>query len=204
MSPNVPKPNGTTNNDKATAPHVCTVSVLLSRTLNFSSRTRTQATVGGGGGGGGGGATSEDGAGTKLNDDNEGNIHQQTGEDVFFVDGTGRVTAGGGLETGPIGNLVAKGGLVSEGSTVLERKRAIRGGADPGASGQGGDKGGRVWNTEGGEGDEVEVDANLGTFFEVPDDGREGSANVLRIKVWACCGCASAFGPLTAQQGCFW
>ncbi len=36
---------------------------------------------------------------------------------------------------------------------------------------------------EEGEGGGIEVDASIGTYFEVPDDGREGSANVLRIKV---------------------
>lgn len=139
-----------------------------------------------GGRGGGGGATSEDGIGTKQNVGQERQVHDQNGEDVFFVDGTGRVTAGGGLETGPIGNLVAKGGLVSEGSTVLERKRAVREDPDSHRSGGEGGRGERAWNSEGGEGGWVEVDANLGTFFEIPDDGREYSANNLRIKVRLC------------------
>lgn len=144
---------------------------------------------------GGGGATPEDGVGPKPNDDNDEDSHGKNAEDVFFVDGTGRVTAAGGLESGPVGTLVAKGGLVSEGSMVLERKRAVRAGSGFSASGGAGVRGGSVWNGEDGEGGGVEVDASLGTFFEVPDDGREGSANVLRIKVlvvfsvlgsWAC------------------
>lgn len=105
-------------------------------------------------------------------------------QDVFFVDGTGRVTAAGGLETGPAGRLTAKGGLVTEGSTVLGRRRATRREIDTHALGVQVDgeanragAGGRVIVGE------VEVDASLGTFFEVPDDGREGSANILRIKV---------------------
>ena len=129
---------------------------------------------------------------TNVNDEKDGaGVHEQGGEDVFFVDGTGRVTADGGLETGPIGSLVAKGGLVSEGATVLERKRAVRDGADPGGDGEGGG---------------VEVDANLGTFFEVPDDGREGSANVLRIKVWSRLGgCVLGFWVCCPQSSrCCW
>eukprot|EP00903_Cladosiphon_okamuranus_P017553 g16167.t1 len=152
------------------------LSISAPESAPSSSFRLLQATVGGGG------ATPEDGAGTKSNDDDEGGFHGQNGDDVFFVDGTGRVTAGGGLETGPIGTLVAKGGLVSEGSTVLERKRAARDDSDFGASGGADARGGGVWNTEDGEGGGVEVDASLGTFFEVPDDGRKGSANVLRIK----------------------
>lgn len=66
---------------------------------------------------------------------------------------------------------------------MLERKRAVRGDADPSASWGEGGRGERVSTGRDREGDGVEVDANHGTFFEVPDDGREGSANVLRIKV---------------------
>lgn len=110
---------------------------------------------------------------------------QERQQEVFLVDGTGRVTAVGGLETGPSGNLVARGGLVSEGPTVLERRRAIRGGkaddaveAKNGRTGDGSDVGDR----KGGD-PVVVVDASIGTFFEVPDDGLEGSPNELRIKV---------------------
>lgn len=135
------------------------------------------------------GGTDGGGGPTNGDDKKEGEVCGQNGEDVFFVDGTGRVTAAGGLETGPIGTLVAKGGLVSEGSTVLERKRAVRDVADPGEDGEGGG---------------VEVDASLGTFFEVPDDGREGSANILRIKVRL--GFVAAFAVFvwvcTTQSGC--
>ena len=111
----------------------------------------------------------------------------QTGSqphEVFSVDGTGRVSAAGGLDTGAEGVVVAGGRLVSKGATVLEQRRAIRdgGSVDADSGGEGG----------GGGGEGVEVDADLGTFFEVPDDGIEGSANVLRIKV--CCGFVCFFG----------
>ena len=152
----------------------------------------------GGAGEGGGGATSENGVGPNRNHNKEGEIDEQSGDDVFFVDGNGRVTARGGLEAGPIGNLVAKGGLVSEGSTVFERKRAVRDRAGPGASRKGG---GASTIENGGEG-EVEVDASLGTFFEVPDDGREGSANVLRIKV-SCRGLGGLAGICCWSCGMF-
>lgn len=79
-----------------------------------------------------------------------------------MVDGTGRVTAAGGLETHEGGHAVFGGKLTSKGPTVLERRRATR-------------------DLQG----VVEVDASVGTFFEVPDDGVAGSANVLRIKVTA-------------------
>lgn len=179
------------------APRLCATSVFYPLLLIAPRESEQQATVGGGGVGRGGGATHE-------YDDKEGEVREQQGEEVFFVDGTGRVNAGGGLETGPSGNLVAKGGLVSEGSTVLERKRAVRGGTGPGASGGDGEKGGSVWNSEDGEGGGVEVDANLGTFFEVPDDGREGSANFLRIKVGSCCWLCIGLGVLAAESCCCW
>lgn len=115
------------------------------------------------------------------------NNDESDGEEVFFVDGTGRIAAAGGLETGPAGSLVAKGGLVSQRSTILERKRAIRdeagGGNASAKSGRGGAGAVSGGSDEEEEGGGVEVDASIGTFFEVPDDGREGSANVLRIKV---------------------
>lgn len=74
---------------------------------------------------------------------------------------------------------------------MLERRRAIRREADTDALGVYGDGQGGGGGRGGGtnsdprrvSGGVVEVDASLGTFFEVPDDGREGSANILRIKV---------------------
>lgn len=93
-----------------------------------------------------------------------------------MVDGTGRVSASGGLETGTTGNVVAGGGLVSKGKTVLEKQSATRVSYADGVGGRGGGHG---------EAGGVEVDASLGTFFDLPDDGRKGSANVLSIKVRA-------------------
>lgn len=121
---------------------------------------------------------------------------EQEEQEVFAVDGTGRVTATGGLETGKSGGgIVAGGGLVSSGKTVLERRQAIRTGRSVGdrhrnqssttatedTQGEGeGDEGGEEGNPRT---EEVEVDASLGTFFEVPDDGLVGSTNSLRIAV---------------------
>lgn len=125
------------------------------------------------------------GGGNQTEADNlEQTTKRQSGEEVFVVDGTGRVTATGGLETGPSGNLVAKGGLVSRGTTILEQRRAVRHTdsaprADSDDDGDGAESG-----DERSSG--VEVDASLGTFFEVPDDGRAGSPNILRIKVRLC------------------
>ncbi|CAM9302579.1 unnamed protein product [Ectocarpus fasciculatus] len=121
------------------------------------------------------------GGGNQTEDDNlEQENERQRGEEVFVVDGTGRVTATGGLETGPSGNLVAKGGLVSGGTTILEQRRAARLTEGAARANSDGDEGGAESGDEGSSG--VEVDASLGTFFEVPDDGRAGSRNILRIK----------------------
>ncbi|CAM9167242.1 unnamed protein product [Ectocarpus sp. 12 AP-2014] len=105
---------------------------------------------------------------------------RQKGEEVFVVDGTGRVTATGGLETGPSGDLVATAGLVSRGTTILEQRRAVRQTDGAPRANSDDDEDGAESGDEGNN--EVEVDASLGTFFEVPDDGRAGSPNILRIK----------------------
>ena len=83
--------------------------------------------------------------------------------EVFVVDGEGKITTSGGLETGNHGPVSAGGRLTARGGTVLEMRRAPRFTVD----------GGSV----------AEVDASAGTFFEVADDGRAGFPNVLRIKV---------------------
>lgn len=77
---------------------------------------------------------------------------------------------------------------------MLGRRRATRREVDTDAlgvhgdglaDGEGGGRGGGRAGSDscGVNGGEVEVDVSLGTFFEVPDDGREGSCNILRIKV---------------------
>ncbi|CAN0082558.1 unnamed protein product, partial [Ectocarpus sp. 8 AP-2014] len=121
------------------------------------------------------------GGGEQTEDDNlEQANERQRAEEVFVIDGTGRVTATGGLETGPSGNLVATGGLVSRGTTILEQRRAVRQTDGVPRANSDDDEDDTERGDEGSSG--VEVDASLGTFFEVPDDGRAGSPNILRIK----------------------
>lgn len=90
--------------------------------------------------------------------------------DVFVVDGTGKITAAGGLETGARGHVVAGGRLAARGATVLEMRQARRYPT--------GDR-----STVDGGSSVVVVDASDGTFFEVSDDGRSGFPNELLIKV---------------------
>lgn len=87
-------------------------------------------------------------------------------EEVFVVDGTGRLTAAGGLRTGLGGDVIVGGGFRSSGSTVLERHRAPA----------------RSSGVEAGE-HLVEVDVGVGTFFEVPEHGNAGPGNVIRLLV---------------------
>lgn len=81
-----------------------------------------------------------------------------------MVDGTGQLTAAGGLRTGSGGDVIAGGGIESSGRTVLQRHRVAR---DPDA----------------GVGERIELDVELGTFFEVPEDGKAGSVNFIRLLV---------------------
>lgn len=92
------------------------------------------------------------------------------GQDVFVVDGMGKITAAGGLETGNHGHVVAGGRLAARGATVLEMRQARR---YPTGDGSAVDVNSSV----------VVVDASDGTFFEVSDDGRSGFPNELHIKV---------------------
>lgn len=92
------------------------------------------------------------------------------GQDVFVVDGTGKITAAGGLETGTRGHVVAGGRLEARGATVLEMRQARRYLTGDGSAVVGGSS-------------VVVVDASDGTFFEVSDDGRSGFPNELHIKV---------------------
>lgn len=73
---------------------------------------------------------------------------------------------------------------MSGGTTILEQRLAARLTEGAARANSDGDEGGAESGDEGSSG--VEVDASLGTFFEVPDDGRAGSPNILRIKVRLC------------------
>lgn len=152
-------------------------SIAAPASIASSSFRLLQGTVAavGGGNEGRGGNVGEPG-GTGIRNTYSGD------QEVFIVDGTGRVTAAGGVETGDGGDLVTGGGLVSKGKTVLARQRAVRdAGGVRGGDGSGGSDGGGDGSDYGGG--YVTLNADLGTFFEVPDDGRLGSANVVRIQV---------------------
>lgn len=70
---------------------------------------------------------------------------------------------------------------MSRGTTILEQRRAVRQTDGAPRANSDDDEDGAESGDE--RSSDVEVDASLGTFFEVPDDGRAGSPNILRIKV---------------------